>query len=148
MPRPRRADAADGFDHALNRGHGRSQIFWTDDDASAFERILTEGLAAFDVSVFSFPLIPNHWHLDLRPNAYEEMSRFLRWVTATHTIRDHARDHTSGEGHVDQGRFKSLPIVYDEYFMTVCRYVERSALASRIGFPSGTVALGIALALD
>jgi len=67
MPRPRRVDEAGGFDHALNRGHGRSQIFWTDDDDSALERILTEGLADWDVSVFWFPWMPNYWHLVLRP---------------------------------------------------------------------------------
>jgi hypothetical protein len=56
MPRPPRVDEEGGFYHALNRGHGRSQIFWTDDDDSALERILAEGLARYDVSVFSFPI--------------------------------------------------------------------------------------------
>ena len=128
MPRPRRADEAGGLDHALNRGHGRLQIFWKDDDYLAFERILAEGLDEYDVSVYSFQLMPNHWHLVLRPNVDGEMSRFLRWVTATHTMRYHAHDHTSGEGHVSQGRFKSFPIQDDEHFLTVCRYVERNAL--------------------
>jgi len=66
MPRPRRVDEAGGFDHALNRGHGRLQIFWTDDNDSALERILPEGLADCDVSVFWFPLMPNHWYAVLR----------------------------------------------------------------------------------
>ncbi len=56
------------------------------------------------------------------------MSRFLRWVTATHTMRYHAHYHTAGTGHVYQGRFKSFPIQDDAYFLTVCRYVERNAL--------------------
>jgi putative transposase len=128
MPRPRRADEAGGLYHALNRGNGRLQIFWKDDDYSAFERILAEGLKEYDVSVFSFQLMPNHWHLVLRPNVDGEMGRFLRWVTATHTMRYHAHYHTSGEGHVYQGRFKSFPIQDDEHFLTVCRYVERNAL--------------------
>ncbi len=38
MPRPRRADEAGGLYHALNRANGRLQIFWKDDDDSAFER--------------------------------------------------------------------------------------------------------------
>ena len=56
------------------------------------------------------------------------MSEYLRWVTATHTMRYHAHDHTSGEGHVYQGRYKSFPVQSDEHFQTVCRYVERNAL--------------------
>ena len=127
MPRTRRADEAGGIYHALNRGNGRSQIFWNDDDYASFERILSEGLAEYDVSLFSFQLMPDHWHLVLRPNVDGEMGRFLRWVTATHTMRYHALYQTSGEGHVYQGRFKSFPIQDDQHFLTVCRYVERNA---------------------
>ena len=53
------------------------------------------------------------------------MSCFLRWVTATHTMRYYAHHHTSGDGHLYQGRCKSLPIQDDGHFVTVCRYVER-----------------------
>ena len=60
------------------------------------------------------------------------MSRFVRWVTATHTMRYHAHYHSSGEGHVYQGRFKSFPIQDDEHFLTVCRYVERNALRAKL----------------
>lgn len=56
------------------------------------------------------------------------MSQFMRWISATHTMRDHAHYHMSREGHVYQGRFKSFPIQDDSHFLTVCRYMERSAL--------------------
>jgi putative transposase len=70
----------------------------------------------------------NHWHLVLSPEIDGEMSRFMRWISATHTMRYHAHYHSSGEGHVYQGRFKSFPIQGDAHFLTVCRYVERNAL--------------------
>src|SRR5262249_31209833 len=34
--------------------------------------------------------------------------------------------HTTGTGHLYQGRFKSFPVQTDEHFLTVCRYVERN----------------------
>jgi hypothetical protein len=43
---------------------------------------------------------------------------------------------------------KSFPIQDDEHFLTVCRYAGMSSATRRIGFQSGTVALGIALVLD
>lgn len=132
MPRPKRADEGGGLYHALNRGNGRTQIFWKDEDYSAFERILAEGLKQYDVSLYAFQLMPNHWHMVLRPHQDGEMSRFLRWVTATHTMRYHAHYDTSGEGHVYQGRYKSFPIQDDEHFLTVCRYVERNALRGEL----------------
>jgi len=56
----------------------------------------------------------------------------LRWVTATHSQRYHAHDHTSGEGHVDQARFKSSPVADHEHFLVVCRHVERDPLRARL----------------
>lgn len=132
MPRPPRADEAGGLYHALNRGNARAEVFHKPEDYAAFERILSEGLARYDVNLFCYQLMPNHWHLVLRPNAAGELSRFLRWVTATHTMRYHAHYRTSGEGHVYQGRYKSFPIQDDAHFLTVCRYVERNAVRARL----------------
>ena len=67
MPRPTRADEANGLYHALNRGNGRARIFRKEADYEAFERILEAGLDRYDVQLFSFQLMPNHWHLVLRP---------------------------------------------------------------------------------
>ncbi len=127
MPRPPRADEAGGLYHALNRGNARARIFRKEADYEAFERILAEGLERYEVQLYCFQLMPSHWHLVLRPNRDGEMSRFLRWITATHTMRYHAHYHTSGEGHVYQGRFKSFPIQDDGHFLAACRYVERYA---------------------
>lgn len=132
MPRAPRADEAGGLYHALNRGNSRARIFRKEADYEAFERILGEGLARYQVQLFCHQLMPNHWHLVLRPTQDGEMSRFLRWVTATHTMRYHAHYHTSGTGHVYQGRFKSFPVQDDNHFLTVCRYVERNALRAEL----------------
>ncbi len=128
MPRPSRADEAGGLYHALNRGNLRAAIFHKDEDFAAFERILHEGLERHQVQLFSYQLMPNHYHLVLRPLVDGEMSRFMGWVGGTHTMRYHAHYHTSGQGHVYQQRFKSFPIQDDAHFFVVCRYVERNAL--------------------
>ena len=128
MPRPPRADEAGGLYHALNRGNLRAEIFHKDEDFSAFERILHDGLQLHQVQLFSYQLMPNHYHLVLRPLVDGEMGRFMGWVGGTHTMRYHAHYHTSGLGHVYQQRYKSFPIQDDEHFFAVCRYVERNAL--------------------
>ena len=128
MPRPTRADEAGAIYHALNRGNARSTIFHKPEDYDAFERILAEGLERHPADLIAYQLMPNHWHLVLRPNEDGQMSRLLRWVTGTHTMRYHAHYHTSGEGHVYQGRYKSFPVQDDAHFYVVCRYVERNAL--------------------
>ncbi|HUP77434.1 MAG TPA: hypothetical protein VM260_02660, partial [Pirellula sp.] len=61
-----------------------------------------------------------------------ELSKFTGWLTLTHTQRWHAHRHSTGQGHVYQGRFKSFPIQDDQHFITVCRYVERNALRANL----------------
>ncbi len=128
MPRPPRADEAGGLYHALNRGNLRATIFHKDADFEAFEQILHEGLQIHQIELFSYQLMPNHYHLVLRPLVDGEMSRFMGWVGGTHTMRYHSHYHTSGMGHVYQQRYKNFPIQDDEHFFVVCRYVERNAL--------------------
>ena len=132
MPRAPRADEAGGLYHALNRGNSRARIFRKEADYDAFERFLAEAPTRYAVELFCDQLMPNHWHMVLRPTQDGEMSRYLRWVTAMHTMRHHAHYHTSGTGHVYQGRFKSFPVQDDSHFLTVCRYVERNALRAEL----------------
>ncbi len=67
MPRQKRSDEAGVVYHALNRGNDRKTIFKKPEDYDAFIRILDEGLLKYPVELFSFCLMPNHWHLVLRP---------------------------------------------------------------------------------
>jgi putative transposase len=132
MPRSPRADAAGGLYHALNRGNLRADIFKKEGDFVAFEKILSEGLERYEIELFSYQLMTNHYHLVLRPLVDGEMSRFMGWVGGTHTMRYHAHYHTSGLGHVYQQRYKSFPIQDDDHFLCVCRYVERNALRAKL----------------
>ena len=114
MPRSPRADEAGGLYHALNRGNLRATIFHKREDYVAFERILYEALEIHKIELYSYLLMPNHYHIVLRPLVDGEMSRFMGWVGGTHTMRYHAHYHTSGMGHVYQQRYKSFPIQDDD----------------------------------
>lgn len=128
MGRPKRANDGGMVFHALNRANAQAQIFYTPEDYAAFEAVLAEARDRTGMRVLSYCLMPNHWHLVLWPKQDGDLSRFMGWLTLTHTQRWHAHYQTTGTGHVYQGRFKSFPIQADEHFLTVCRYVERNAL--------------------
>jgi putative transposase len=49
-------------------------------------------------------------------------------VAHTHTLCWQAHYHTSGTGHLHQGRFQAFPVEADDHFYTVVRYVKRHAL--------------------
>ena len=54
MLRPSRADEANGFYHALNRGNARSAIIKKDSHHNAFERTLAEGLERYSCRILSY----------------------------------------------------------------------------------------------
>lgn len=128
MGRPLRMAVGGIVYHVLNRANGRLTIFETDGDYKAFERVLVEAVERMQMRVLAYCLLPNHWHLVLWPRADGDLSKFVGWLTLTHTQRWHAHRDTAGHGHLYQGRFKSFPVQRDEHFLSVCRYVERNPL--------------------
>jgi putative transposase len=128
MGRPLRTTTGGLVYHVLNRANARMGIFDTPDDYAAFERILAEAVARVTMRLLAYCVMPNHWHLVVWPREDEDLSRFVGWLSLTHTQRWHARRRSVGSGHVYQGRFKSFLIESDEHLWTVCRYVERNAL--------------------
>src|SRR5438876_6929149 len=132
MPRPVRQFIDGGLYHVLNRGNGRSRIFYKDRDFLAFLRVLVEGLARFNIDLLCWCLMNNHWHLVVRPKRGSDLSRFMQWVTVTHARRHHSHYHTRGGGHIYQGRFKSFPVQNDGHFLILCRYVEANPLRAKL----------------
>ena len=85
-----------------------------------------------ETRLLAYCVLRTHWHLVVWPREDGELSRFTGWLTLTHTQRWHAPRHSTGTGHVYQGRFKSFPVQEDEHFYAVCRYVERNALRANL----------------
>jgi putative transposase len=130
MPRTARAALGGVVYHVLNRGNGRMRIFRKSGDYLAFCRLLALGRQRADVEVFGFCLMPNHWHLALRPRRDRDLAVYLSWVTNTHVKRYRAH-YASTSGHLYQGRYKSFPVEEDSYFLSLMRYVESNPIRSK-----------------
>ena len=129
MPRAARVAPGGVIFHVLNRGNARAPVFDDAGDYAAFVKVLSQALAAFPgVRLLAYCLMPNHWHLVLRPRADGELGRFMQRLTVTHVRRWHEHRHSTGGGHVYQGTYKSFPVQRDEHFLALCRYVERNPL--------------------
>ena len=118
MPRQKRVDVAGVTYHAINRGNARLTIFYKPEDYDAFIRLMAEGLERYQVDLFAFTLMPNHWHLVLQPGKDGEMGRLLRWVTATHSRRYHSHY----QGHttrilVIRRVLESIKMVFRRFFL-------------------------------
>jgi putative transposase len=128
MGRPLRSAVGDVIYHVVNRANARLPIFDKPADYEAFERALGEAHERLPMRTLAYCLMPNHWHLVLWPRQDGDLSRFMAWLTLTHTQRWHAHHQSAGSGHLYQGRYKSFPVQASEHFLMVCRYVERNAL--------------------
>ena len=132
MGRPCRAAEGGYVYHVLNRANARRTIFHESSDYEAFEQVLYQAVERTQTRLLAYCVLPNHWHLLVWPRTDGELSRFVGWLTLTHTQRWHAHRESAGSGHVYQGRFKSFPIQEDEHFLAVARYVERNALRANL----------------
>jgi len=132
MPRTARVSPGGLVYHVINRGVGRQQLFFDDNDYLAFEKVLAQTLEKRPMRVLGYSLMPNHWHFVLWPQNDGDLGKFMQRVTVTHVTRWQKYHNQVGYGHVYQGRFKSFMVDTDDYFYQVMRHVERNALRAHL----------------
>ena len=132
MPRVPRLAPGGKIYHVLNRGNGRCRLFLKEPDYAAFETLLFDVADAVPVRILAWCLMPNHWHLVLRPREDGQLSNFMLRLTTAHVRRNFAHYHATSGGHLYQGRFKSFPVQDDHHFLTLCRYVEANPLRAKL----------------
>ena len=112
----------------MNRGNGRAEVFHKRDDFTAFLDLVAAASARLPMRVYGYCVMPNHFHLVLKPHGDGDLGRWMQWLLTSHVRR--YRQHYGSSGHVWQGRFKAFPCQDDDHLLTVVRYVERNALRS------------------
>jgi putative transposase len=126
MPRTARSLRRGWCYHVINRVNGRATILAGPADYLAFLGLIVEAQSRLPVDLFGACLMPNHFHMVIRPAEDPDLSRWMHWLLTTHVRRFHGRLGSSGR--IWQGRFKAFPIEQDQHLVTVLRYVERNAL--------------------
>jgi putative transposase len=116
--------------HAINRGNNRGDVLTDEADRIAFLEALAKTKERYPFRLFGYCLMTNHFHLLLRPEAGQSISRILQSLAVAHTWRYHKRHHTTG--HVWQGRFKSPVIQDDSHLLVVLRYIEANPLRAKM----------------
>jgi putative transposase len=67
MPRSARAFVGEMICHVLNRGNRREKVFDKPADYEAFVKAIADAKQRLPLDVFGYCLMPNHFHLVLRP---------------------------------------------------------------------------------
>ena len=115
--------------HILSRGNEQKDIFYDDQDRQLFLQTIGEMSERFDIDVFAYVLMGNHYHLLLKTNL-ANLSKSMQWLGVTYTRRFNLRHFRSG--HLFQGRFKSIIVQNDAYLMQLSCYIHRNPLRAGI----------------
>ena len=124
MARRKRFCPAHATYHVVNRGNDRQLIFRRDADYRGFLGLLVEGQSIAPVQIFGYCLMPNHFHLLVKPATDTALSAYMQWVTGRYACDLRRQTRTIGHGHVFQRRFWSAPVEGRLAFLSVLRYVE------------------------
>ena len=132
MARNKRIQTPGLFRHVMARGNGRMRIFLDDIDYNKFVHLLADVLERFEIECWNYCLMPNHYHLTLRPSR-PNLSETLRNLNGSYGLWWNKRH--DRVGHVFQGRFKDQIVQRDDYLLALCRYIAlnpvRAELVSR-----------------
>lgn len=115
--------------HVMSRGVDRALIFLDDFDRREFRLRLTRCVDETDVEVLAWVLMPNHFHI-LTKTGEVPLSRFMSKLLtgyAGYFNRKHDR-----VGHLFQGRYKSVLVQYDSYYLKLVRYIHLNPLHSKV----------------
>jgi putative transposase len=130
MPRTARASVGGLWCHALNRGNRREAVVHNPGDSDAFVQAMIDARARAAVDLLGYGLMPNHFHLVVRPHQDGDLGRGMQWLLTTQARRYHRHYGTSG--HLWQGRFQAFPVPDDDHVVTVLRSVQRNGLRAEL----------------
>jgi putative transposase len=120
MARALRIKYKNALYHITSRGNERRNIFADGPDRDFFLKTLKESLNTYNVILYSYVLMPNHFHL-LLETPLANLSEFMRQFNITYTSyynRKYIR-----VGHLYQGRYKSILVQKDNYLHILSRYI-------------------------
>lgn len=127
MPTPRREIITDSFYHLYNRGNHRDAIFHRAADYVRFLWMLADAAAECGVDVAAYCLMPNHYHVLVRPREDGALERMMRSFTVSYAMYF---NRSYGQvGQLFQGRYQMRTITSQADLVGVSRYIHQNPRA-------------------
>ena len=129
MARALRIESPGTYQHILSRGNERKAIFQDNRDYERFLELLRTLSERFNLEIWSYVLMGNHYHLLLKTRE-ANLSCAMQWLGVSYSTWYNKRHGRSG--HLFQGRFKSFIIEEAEYLYQLILYMHRNPLRAGI----------------
>ncbi|MDD5329347.1 MAG: transposase [Sulfuricella sp.] len=120
MARPLRIEFGNALYHVTARGDRREPIYEDDEDRNMFLRTLGEVIRQFNWLCHAYCLMTNHYHLIIEtPDG--NLAKGMRQLNGVYTQASNRRHRR--QGHLFQGRYKSILVDKEAYLLELTRYV-------------------------
>lgn len=129
MPRKHRIHFFGAFYHVINRGNGRTVIFDSPKDYTAFLESLSIVQQRFPFVLHAYCLMPNHFHLLLEVQR-SPLSIIMRSLQTRYARLFNRSRHRVG--HLFQGRYRAILCQKDAYLLELVRYLHLNPVRARI----------------
>lgn len=116
--------------HVMSRGISRQTIFHSDKDCDQFLATLRRYTDKWQVKIYHWVIMSNHYHLLLEIATPEKLPSFMSSINRSYTSYHHKSHGTCG--YLWQGRYKAQAIQKDRYFLACGRYIERNPVVANL----------------
>jgi len=120
MPRLDRPHFSNQYYHVFNRGFDRKELFLDESDYLRFLEKLEASIHRFDWLIYSYCLLPNHYHLQVQVRN-DPLGPVLHSLQTSHSVYFNKKYKRSGA--VFTNRFKSILIQKEVYHLGLSKYI-------------------------
>lgn len=106
--------------HLMERGIRRQAIYKEESDYQAFISILQSGLEKYGCILHAYCLMTNHFHM-LLETGETDVSKFMKHLAGCYAR--YFNQKYMYQGHLFEGRYKSILVKDDTYFLQTSRYI-------------------------
>ncbi len=129
MPRSARLHAPFQYYHLINRGINRQPIFHQPQDYLRFLEKLAASKSKFDWLIYSYCLMPNHYHLHIQVR-HHPLGNILSSLQTSHSGYMNKKYHRTGS--LFQNRFKSILIQKEPYHLGLSKYIHLNPVKAKL----------------
>ncbi|MCD4775688.1 MAG: transposase [Candidatus Aegiribacteria sp.] len=129
MGRKVRPDWEGALHHVMARGIDGRAVFNSEKDRSDLYQRLSQLVTDTETKVYAWVIMPNHFHLLIRTGCIP-ISTFMQRLLTGYAICYNLRE--DRKGYVFQGRFKSILVQEENYFLQLVKYIHINPLKAGI----------------
>jgi putative transposase len=116
--------------HLYNRGAGRNLLFFNSGNYEHCLQLIKRYHQRYGATVIAYCLMPNHYHLLLRQETNEPLSKFMGVLFNAYVQAVNRQQARSGT--LFEARFRHARVDREEYLIHLCRYIHLNPVKAKL----------------